>query len=309
MQKCSTGSAPAITRDASGSSNRKSKQGNRFVPVSNQTWLGLWALVGLRAMPAQPAHIHARGTPAHQHRGTPPLETLSKTRDCPYVTILQRRHFSTTRRSRAPEDARKDDDRPRQNQHNGRILHWSAREPCGTRRPRGSVRRWGIGLIAILARPSTCPHHDRGGRRSTSIVSGSQPRVVPISASGSADAYPLAAGLPCRCARRPPEAEISPGAIIFRPLGQIAEHPGGMPKVPAAMAPTADGENEAHRATYQRDGPVCVCCVHDAPWISLDRSRARIPGLFGICGSCTTGEAFAVCAAARASVRVAAHRL
>nr|DAK00020.1 MAG TPA: hypothetical protein [Caudoviricetes sp.] len=32
---------------------------------------------------------------------------------------------------------------------------------------------------------------------------------------------------------------------------------------------TADGENEAHRAACQRDEPVCVCCVHDAPWISL----------------------------------------
>lgn len=87
----------------------KSKQGNRFVPVSNQTWLGLWALVGRR----QCKH----GQLIFTREGHPLTNTVERRRwkrtledaGLPYVTIRSARHFFSTHLAEAgaPEDARK----------------------------------------------------------------------------------------------------------------------------------------------------------------------------------------------------------
>lgn len=87
----------------------KSKQGNRFVPVSNQTWLGLWALVGRRQ--CQPGQL------IFTREGHPLTNTVERRRwkrsledaGLPYITIRSARHFFSTHlaEARAPEDARK----------------------------------------------------------------------------------------------------------------------------------------------------------------------------------------------------------
>ena len=87
----------------------KSKQGNRFVPVSNQTWLGLWALVGRRQ--CQPGQL------IFTREGHPLTNTVERRRwkrsledaGLPYVTIRSARHFFSTHLAEAgaPEDARK----------------------------------------------------------------------------------------------------------------------------------------------------------------------------------------------------------
>lgn len=74
----------------------KSKQGNRFVPVSNQTWLGLWALVGRRQ--CQPGQL------IFTREGHPLTNTVERRRwkraledaGLPYVTIRSARHFFST---------------------------------------------------------------------------------------------------------------------------------------------------------------------------------------------------------------------
>lgn len=87
----------------------KSKQGNRFVPVSNQTWLSLWALVGRRQ--CQPGQL------IFTREGHPLTNTVERRRwkraledaGLPYVTIRSARHFFSTNLAEAgaPEDARK----------------------------------------------------------------------------------------------------------------------------------------------------------------------------------------------------------
>lgn len=87
----------------------KSKQGNRFVPVSNQTWLGLWALVGRRQ--CQPGQL------IFTREGHPLTNTVERRRwkrsledaGLPYVTIRSARHFFSTylAEARALEGARK----------------------------------------------------------------------------------------------------------------------------------------------------------------------------------------------------------
>lgn len=87
----------------------KSKQGNRFVPVSNQTWLGLWALVGRRQ--CQPGQL------IFTREGHPLTNTVERRRwkrsledaGLPYVTIRSARHFFSTHLAEAgaPEGARK----------------------------------------------------------------------------------------------------------------------------------------------------------------------------------------------------------
>lgn len=87
----------------------KSKQGNRFVPVSNQTWLGLWALVGRRQ--CQPGQL------IFTREGHPLTNTVERRRwkrsledaGLPCVTIRSARHFFSTHLAEAgaPEDARK----------------------------------------------------------------------------------------------------------------------------------------------------------------------------------------------------------
>lgn len=87
----------------------KSKQGNRFVPVSNQTWLSLWALVGRRQ--CQPGQL------IFTREGYPLTNTVERRRwkraledaGLPYVTIRSARHFFSTNLAEAgaPEDARK----------------------------------------------------------------------------------------------------------------------------------------------------------------------------------------------------------
>ena len=54
------------------------------------------------------------------------------------------------------------------------------------------------------------------------------------------------------------------------------------------------------------ENPLCKYFQRFAQGVS---NRGESSGLFGICGSCTTGEAFAVCAAAWALVRVVARCL
>lgn len=87
----------------------KSKQGNRFVPVSNQTWLSLWALAGRRQ--CKPGQL------IFTREGHPLTNTVERRRwkraledaGLPYVTIRSARHFFSTNLAEAgaPEDARK----------------------------------------------------------------------------------------------------------------------------------------------------------------------------------------------------------
>lgn len=87
----------------------KSKQGNRFVPVSNQTWLSLWALAGRRQ--CKPGQL------IFTREGRPLTNTVERLRwkraledaNLPYVTIRSARHFFSTNLAEAgaPEDARK----------------------------------------------------------------------------------------------------------------------------------------------------------------------------------------------------------
>ncbi len=132
----------------------KSKQGNRFVPVSNQTWLGLWALVGRRQ--CQPGQL------IFTREGHPLTNTVERRRwkrsledaGLPCVTIRSARHFFSTHLAEAgaPEDARKAIMGHAKISTTAGYTHWSAASLAALAdKARQAV---GIGLIAILARPS-----------------------------------------------------------------------------------------------------------------------------------------------------------
>ena len=87
----------------------KSRQGNRFVPVSNQTWLSLWALAGRRQCKPGQLIFTREGHPftntVERRRWKRALEDAG----LPYVTMRSARHFFSTHLAEAgaPEDARK----------------------------------------------------------------------------------------------------------------------------------------------------------------------------------------------------------
>ena len=87
----------------------QSKQGNRFVPVSNQTWLGLWALVGRRQCKHGQLIFTREGHPLNNTVERRRWKRTLEDAGLPYVTIRSARHFFSTHLAEAgaPEDARK----------------------------------------------------------------------------------------------------------------------------------------------------------------------------------------------------------
>ena len=184
----------------------KSKQGNRFVPVSNQTWLGLWALVGRRQ--CQPGQL------IFTREGHPLTNTVERRRwkrsledaGLPYVTIRSARHFFSTHLAEAgaPEDARKAMMGHAKISTTAGYTHWSAASLAALA-DKGLVRRWGNRPDCDSCEAFHRPHRDRGGRRSTHRLSPEASRescrsVRPV----PADDTPSLPDCSCRCARRPP---------------------------------------------------------------------------------------------------------
>lgn len=87
----------------------KSKHGERFIPLSNQTWLRLWALAGRRQCKPDQLIFTRHGQPLTNSVELRRWKRALQYAELPYVTMRSARHFFATHLAEtgAPEDARK----------------------------------------------------------------------------------------------------------------------------------------------------------------------------------------------------------
>jgi integrase len=87
----------------------KSKHGERFIPLSNQTWLRLWALAARRQCKPDQLIFTRHGQPLTNSVELRRWKRALQDAKLPYVTMRSARHFFATHLAEtgAPEDARK----------------------------------------------------------------------------------------------------------------------------------------------------------------------------------------------------------